>query len=318
MKRCVLATLISLCIILSACSKECEHDFTWYSSNELSQSGLPQYHLICKDCGYETYKEINNENNAPKDDTPQHIKEIFNRFLEWQEKHPSENIRIHGPLELDGSFWTFDVDILNSLTGNSKHIHFYVPEDESAEHSFYTYFEEDEKAELRDCVNAVVYAASSGMSDEECLSISNSLINSYSDGISAICDLGQYKIFIAEQNTVFKYRIQAIYKEEQHQKIDKSQFKEVDYDRLVKGKSELSNEAILFKFSGTVSEYSISYPYSTIVATDSSGNHYTISASYDNTLDDIVEGTQYVFYASLGENSGAPVRCGLHYFEMSE
>ena len=317
MKRIIILN-IGLFVILTACSTPCEHNFTWYSSNELSQNGLPQYHLVCEDCGYETYKETNNEDKAPVDDTPQHIKEIFNRFLDWQEKYPSENIRIHGPLELAGNFWTFDVDILKSVTGQSKNVHFYVPENESAERSFYTYFEEDEKAELRDCVKAVVYAASSGMSDEECLSISNSLINSYSDGISDIYDVGQYKIFIAEQNTVFKYRIQAIHKEEQNQEKDKTQFEEVEYDSLVKGKPELSDEAILFKFSGTVSEYSISYPYSTIVATDSSGNHYTISASYDNTLDDIVEGTQYVFYASLGENSGAPVRYSLRYFEIVE
>lgn len=44
----------------------------------------------------------------------------------------------------------------------------------------------------------------------------------------------------------------------------------------------------------------------------------TIFAGYDNTLNDIVEGTRYVFYASLGENSGVPVRCSLHYFEMVE
>lgn len=44
----------------------------------------------------------------------------------------------------------------------------------------------------------------------------------------------------------------------------------------------------------------------------------TIFAGYDNTRNDIVEGTQYVFYASLGENSGTPVRCSLRYFEMVE
>lgn len=164
----------------------------------------------------------------------------------------------------------------------------------------------------------VVYAASSGMSDEECLSISNSLVNSYSDGISDIYDLGQYKIFIAEQNTVFKYSIQTIYKEEQNQEADKSQFNKVEYEKLLKGKSELSDEPILFEFSGTVSEYSVDYPYATITVTDTNENKYVIKASYNNTLDDVVEGKQYVFYASLGEYSGAPVMCGLRYFEVTE
>ncbi len=290
MKCNIFIILICLCLMLMACSK-------------ISDT--------------QSYMEDNTE-NVQKDDVPQYIEDVFYRFIEWQKKNPSENICIQGPLTLDGSFWTFNVIELNSGFDFSRQVRFYAPEGENAEHSFSLTLGKDQKTELRDYIKAMVYAVSSDISTEECVSISESLMNSYQEGISDVCVLGQYKVFIAEAHIVSGYTVGAVYYEEINPKVDLELFSEIDYSILLQGTPELSEDTICFKFSGTVTEYTVNYPNATIIVKDALDNIYKVSATYQNTLDNIVEGQSFVFYTGLAKYKDTIVNCGLRYYEIIE
>lgn len=253
-----------------------------------------------------------------KDEKTAYIKQILYRYIDGVNLlEENADVKITGPITKEGSFYKLFVDTIpENGWGLNNEIRFYIPEPDVVEKSFSVTFPKDYSMKsLRDFIALTIYATDNNISYENAEAEMNKLIANYSnDSPSNIYECDEYYVYLAPANIVSGYTVEAVHKSESNTPINKLDYKQVEYSVMA---SEL-NKGVNCYITATPYDIILAYPNAYIKVKDLQGNLYYITATYNDVLNNLEKGEQYVFYFALaGKVIDNEIYCGLRYFEHS-